>query len=352
MTRPSSTDPNLHDCVAGLLAQAELHGPFELVAVAGGANNKAYRVDRPAAAPLFVKEYFRHADDPRDRLGTEFAFTSFAWAHGLRRLARPYAMDRTKGCALYAYLEGRKPAPDEVTAATVMQSLRFLAELNAHKGAAAAARLPNASEACFSLEQHVDCLRRRLRRLQTIGADAPLESQAQRFVDHMLVPAAAGYLQAAIDRGRRAGIELEAPLDACDRCLSPSDFGFHNALAAVNGDLYFLDFEYAGWDDPAKTVCDFFCQPACPAPAETYAVFAAEVAAHTQDPVRSRRRFDLLLPIYRLKWCCIMLNDFLPTGAGRRRFALSGLDALQRKKQQLHKAEEALRQFRRADLAA
>ena len=35
-------------------------------------------------------------------------------------------------------------------------------------------------------------------------------------------------------------------------------------LAGRDGRLWFIDFEYAGWDDPAKTVCDFFCQPGLP----------------------------------------------------------------------------------------
>ena len=56
------------------------------------------------------------------------------------------------------------------------------------------------------------------------------------------------------------------PLGEADRVVSPSDFGFHNALRTEDGRLAFLDFEYAGWDDPAKLVCDFELQPAVPAP--------------------------------------------------------------------------------------
>ena len=56
----------------------------------------------------------------------------------------------------------------------------------------------------------------------------------------------------------------ETELAPQHRCLSPSDFGFHNALLrgrpGVPGarDWVFLDFEYFGWDDPAKTV-PIFC---------------------------------------------------------------------------------------------
>ena len=51
----------------------------------------------------------------------------------------------------------------------------------------------------------------------------------------------------------------EIPTNA--RTLSPSDFGFHNTLRRPDGELAFLDFEYFGWDDPAKTITDFLLHP-------------------------------------------------------------------------------------------
>ena len=39
-----------------------------------------------------------------------------------------------------------------------------------------------------------------------------------------------------------------------------SDFGFHNVINK-NNKLFFIDFEYAGLDDPIKLICDFYCQP-------------------------------------------------------------------------------------------
>ena len=43
--------------------------------------------------------------------------------------------------------------------------------------------------------------------------------------------------------------------------LSPSDFGFHNAILKESGDLVFLDFEYFGRDDPVKLMADFIWHP-------------------------------------------------------------------------------------------
>ena len=42
-----------------------------------------------------------------------------------------------------------------------------------------------------------------------------------------------------------------------DLCVSPSDFGFQNTLISKNI-VYFIDFEYAGLDDPVKCILDFF----------------------------------------------------------------------------------------------
>jgi hypothetical protein len=57
-----------------------------------------------------------------------------------------------------------------------------------------------------------------------------------------------------------------------------------------------------------------------------------------------RRRFDLLLPLYRLKWVCIRLNDFLAADAARRSFSESRTRA-ERCARQLGAAEAALADF-------
>ena len=146
----------------------------------------------------------------------------------------------------------------------------------------------------------------------------------------------------ALAAAERLGLAPDAEIDAADRCVSPSDFGFHNALIAADGRISFLDFEYAGWDDPAKLLGDFFSQVAVPVPDRHLPAFAARLAARTSDPARHRARFDILLPVYRVKWIAIILNDFLPAGAHRRRFALGEPGEDDRLATQLTKARRAL----------
>jgi hypothetical protein len=97
-----------------------------------------------------------------------------------------------------------------------------------------------------------------------------------------------------------------------ERCLSPSDFGFHNTLRQSDGTLRFLDFEYAGWDDPAKTIIDFCNQPDRLLPVELARVFRERSTSAFPSPRSLQNRVAILEPLYQLKWACICLNNFLP----------------------------------------
>jgi hypothetical protein len=332
-----SVDPQ---AVRALAAAAGLGPVRAVVPIAGGANNRVYRVETPSAVAL-LKSYFRHPDDPRDRLGAEWAFARFAWDNGVRCIPEPLAADPAAGLALFEFVYGRSLSGGVAGEAAVDQAIEFYRTLNRGKGRPAAASLPRASESCFSLDDHFDTVARRVERLKTIALGNVVDGAALAFAEAELGPAwemvhSAGRASAAAHT-----LKTDQPLDPANRCLSPSDFGFHNALLANDGRLRFVDFEYAGWDDPSKLVCDFFCQPAIPAPLSAFGRFAAAVAAELPDPQLHLTRSSLLLPVYRVKWVCIMLNEFLPLGVSRRTFS-SAAELEARKANQLAKARAAL----------
>jgi hypothetical protein len=109
-------------------------------------------------------------------------------------------------------------------------------------------------------------------------------------------------------------------------------------LAQAGGKPRFLDFEYAGWDDPAKLTGDFFAQLAVPVPADLFDRFVQEVAMPFPRPHEIALRARLLRPVYQIKWCCIALNVFLPVNLARRKFANPALDEKALKQSQLAKA--------------
>lgn len=303
--------------------------PRALARLPGGRNNRVYLLERDGP-PLVVKCYHHDPRDPRDRLGAEWAFLRYAWDEcGLREVPQPLAADPASHTALYAFVPGaRIPAAE---ARHVEAAARFIAALNSEAARGAAGTLAPASEACFSLAAHVETIAWRVTRLETrLDAAAPHADAAAALVRERLVP--------VWHRLARAIPPDPAPLPWC---VSPSDFGFHNALES-DGRLTFLDFEYAGRDDPAKLICDFFCQPELPAPRQLYPAFRdAVLAALALDTATHRARCDLLLPAYRVKWVCIMLNEFLAADAARRDFA-ERQDRASRCAAQLAKAGAAL----------
>ena len=235
---------------------------------------------------------------------------------------------------LLSWIEGRRLRVEEVNEAAVDQALGFYLALNAERERPEAASIPKASEACFDLQEHFACVERRLARLATVDPDSILGAEAVDFISRRLRPAFEEY------RRGHAGEEAAAPLEAGGRCLSPSDFGFHNAFRGSDGKLAFFDFEYAGWDDPAKFLCDFLCQPAVPVPRELWRHCVEAICRDIRSGSRVER-IGLLLPLYQLKWCCIMLNEFLPQDQSRRAFAqkLSPEEMEAKKGEQLGKAQ-------------
>jgi hypothetical protein len=342
MQQPSVLDNEaLHAATAELVRSAGLGRDCTLHQLPGGGNNRVFRVDVNGSRAL-LKAYFQHPEDRRDRLGAEYAFCSFGWDNGLRSLPQPLAQDRANRLGLYEYIEGRKLLPPEVNEGAIRQALAFFLEFNRSKHLPAAQALPVASEAYFALDGHLQCIERRLGVLREIERASAVDREAADFARDQFAPAWQN-VRTWIDRSRAVlGLTLEAEIPLEDRCLSPSDLGFHNALLAGNGRLRFLDFEYAGWDDPAKMVCDFFCQVAVSLPADSFAMMVETVAADLSQPQRFRDRVALLMPVYRIKWCCIVLNEFVGVSSRRRQFAGAGADWEEKKAQQLVKARRVL----------
>src|SRR5208282_1028404 len=95
-------------------------------------------------------------------------------------------------------------------------------------------------------------------RLQPVAIE---ESNLAGVLERGIIPALKRAKIQAEGQYAEAGLDFGAPLDPFRRTLSPSDFGFHNARRRADRSLIFYDFEYFGWDDPVKPVCDFVLHP-------------------------------------------------------------------------------------------
>lgn len=311
---------------------------MRLEPIGGGGNNRVFSFNAQGRE-LVAKLYFSHPSDPRDRLGTEYAFLAYAEAAGVPNVPRPVAMNPARNLAIYERVPGRRPSPGEVSSNDVDQAAQFFLALNRPKHVELARSLPVASEAAFTVTDHLQRVDARITRLDTIPTDTPVDADAARFGRELR----SAWTAIVASVTRSIAKRRESPGDdVVQRCISPSDFGFHNALRDRDGRLSFIDFEYAGWDDPAKLIGDFYCQPAVPAPKATYDRFVASTMAFSKHGAALAARAADLFPIFQVKWCCIMLNHFLPDAARRRQFADPAAGGDERKRAQL---ESAVRLF-------
>lgn len=304
-----------------------------------GGNNRVVRLDTDRG-PFVAKLYFTHVEDQRDRLRSEYGFLEYAVRLGLRCVPAPIAADPDKRLALYEYVDGAPPTPGSLTDSHVQQAVDFFNALNAGSRRLAEV-LPAAAEACFSIADHIQLVERRLDRLRRLPAEVAIDREAAAFVREIAL-AWEGVKRRVGQNAALLRLDAEEPLASDQRCVSPSDFGFHNALVRPSGEVVFLDFEYAGWDDPAKAIGDFFCQPQVPVDRGWFPRAAEGFTAHAPSASMLVSRARLLLPVFWLKWCLIRLNEFTPEALRRRIFARPERDVGALKRERLEQAREAL----------
>lgn len=309
----------------------------------GGGNNRLFRARTADGRSFALKEYPRRTNDPRDRLAFEFGALEFMSRHPSVSVPRAFAADRAGGFALYEWIDGgpvSAPADRDVDAA-----LAFAAGLHAIRHAPGAEKLPLASEACLSGAEIVAQVGRRHERFKDI---AKTEPSLAAFLAGDFEPVAERAIAGAREGYAARGWTFDAPLPREQQTLSPSDFGFHNAIRRPSGDLVFVDFEYFGWDDPVKLAADFLQHPGMTLTSAQYARFQAGTERVYGEDAAFAARLALLYSLYGLRWCMILLNEFLPERWEARRLAGVHVDRDAATSAQLEKARHriaAVRQY-------
>ena len=286
-----------------------------------GCNSRVYKVSSDDGSPYLAKQYFHHGLNTRDRLTVEFSGLQFLWDHGVRDIPRPIAMDWTTRWAIYEFIEGRRVPSVEVTAVEIDAVVDFLETLKELTRDPASRRCPVAAEACFSIQAILDQLQERMRRFPPEDETQAHLQALHMFLRETFLPAWHTIRAWCMARMERWEISLARELREEEKTLSPSDFGFHNAIQRADGRLVFVDFEYFGWDDPAKTIVDVLFHPAMSLSDTLKQYFVTQSLHRVDDPEALARRVEVVYPLWGLKWCLILLNEFVPVDWLRRGFA-------------------------------
>lgn len=261
--------------------------------VVGGTNNSVFRV-QGAQGRALLKISKTNPNDPRDRFGAEKKFYDLLEKRALTSAPRRLAFNESLGASLYEWIEG-SPVMGEIGKEALGQAVDFLAAVQQGKGEGGERK---ASEACFSWSEHEGLIDRRLSLLDDRVAEIGV------FAEQELIPF-----------WRETKTKLKhtkaADFSAAEgqQIFSPGDFGFHNALRRDNGNIVFFDFEYSGWDDPAKTVADIFLQPERPVGLEHWGGLCLELLERSSLDRGFPERAAALLPVFGVKWACILLGS-------------------------------------------
>jgi hypothetical protein len=292
-----------------------------------GANAKVWcvRVDGEPAGAL--KSYPAPVSGGRDRFASEVGALSFLAEAGERQVPTLLRADPDRRLALLSWVPGAPGPTDGASADDIDQAVAFVARLREATKRPEAQGLPEAAEACLSTAEIFRQIDRRHARLAEVEAlSAGLSDILTRYRDARSDAETAWTKIVAIDPD--ADPDADADLPASLRTLSPSDFGFHNAvrdgaighgsmdhgsMGQGRGALVFLDFEYFGWDDPVKLAVDFELHPGMTLePALISRWHAGLAGVFGADDPGWDARVAAWRPLLGLRWTLILLNEFLP----------------------------------------
>ena len=294
---------------------------------------------------FFAKCFFQDKNDLRDRFSSELAFIKYAQNAAPNFTPKIIYTDSANRVAIYEYIDGKSLISNQIFENDLKNAADFINQLNNKLSLSKAISLPLASEACFSINEHLSLIQGRIEALTNINQDDDEDVLAMNLVNQ-INEIWINEINKIHSICRLENINMHEQLILTNRIVSPSDFGFHNCLKTEQGNLVFIDFEYAGWDDPAKMIGDFFGQIQVPVPQKYLHFFMNLIFNDFFDSTQLMKRSELLLNAYRIKWACIALNIFLPVNLNRRKFSNPELNIVQLKKEQLQKAFNILQTFK------
>ena len=248
---------------------------------------------------FFLKFYISQKNDKRDRLGTELKFTKLLENGGFKNIPKILISNKNENWALFEWLDGEKiKNPNQKDLEDI---INFIKKIQTLKKFEESKKIGEASEACFNLIDHKNLIINRLNQL--INYSGILGKSWLIFEVLESINKCVNNFQSYFSSNSSKSLSLQK------RILSPSDIGIHNILKIKN-QLYFHDFEYAGWDDPHKLIVDLLIQPENVLSKETSlklyksmeSFFSLEANLHS---------LKIYLVLYRAKWVCIILKKFL-----------------------------------------
>ena len=287
--------------------------PIEkLKKISGRGNSRVYKITNSDGTCYALKYYPDQASDKKLRLKTEFNALRLLHYHGITDIPKAIEKDNDLNLGLYEWIDGKivfKPSVDDLS-----QAIDFVKALYTLSQKIDENNINIASEGCLSVDELVNQIDNRLLKLENNSFQ-----ELSTFIETAFKPLWTEVKDKSLFYWSIEDKENLLPVEK--QTLSPSDFGFHNSLKRDDGSLTFLDFDYFGWDDPVKLTADFIWHPAMNLNKNLKDIWQKAMLKLFNDDKSFEDRLNAAMPLYGLRWALIILNEFLPGFADRRKEA-------------------------------
>jgi len=280
----------------------------------GRGNSRIYQLKGKAQKQYALKVYPDSQKDIRPRLDNEFLVCQELSSRGYP-VVTPNVKDKNLGWGIYDWVAG--DVIEHADEQFLSEAINFVTRLhNDGRGLIQKNKFAPASEACLSGREIVKQIDVRLQKLKSVKSEELAAYINDEFDPHFRI---------VVQNARQlCGNVFDEELPLKLQILSPSDFGFHNALRDKDGRVIFIDFEYFGRDDPVKMTSDFYWHPGMNLGIEQRKWWITSCQKLFMEDLSFSMRLDSYLPLYGLKWCLIYLNEFLFNGFQNRLHADPG----------------------------
>ena len=242
-----------------------------LVKLKGGINSPVYSCGT-GDNMLVIKGYSPYSHGVSDRMLAEIDFLNYASEVSPGLTPNLIDINLENRSIIIEYIKGTTfSIHSPPSSHDIEDAIHFFRALNNDLDKARLFINLNASDGFLSINDHLTNIRTRLDSITSQSIPNIYKEHASSIISRAksMYESVFDFVHIAIDKSF-----VVDSLTASDLCISPSDFGFHNAIKTADG-IKFIDFEYAGWDDPCKAVIDFSLQPRIPINSSTFPLLSA-----------------------------------------------------------------------------
>ncbi len=239
----------------------------------------------------------------------------------------PFFSSDHLGYAVYSFETGEPLKPADLSPGHMRSLGEFAAALHQIMPRGAIAELPTTISPTLSVAEQLRRIEDRLAAFERAAADAAAPCGVRALAAELpLRDRLTSLIARAVAGLSPVEPQRELPPDA--RRLTSGDFGAHNLLVSAAGELTVIDWEWAGWDDPAQLVIGFVAHGGSEglAPAAAAAFLAAYVATVGLS-ASEIARFERLGRLLDTEWVATYASALAPEVLNARRFAVAGFDA-------------------------